>query len=338
MTQRRGIIAAGNWIVDQVKSIDRWPGEGNLCNILRQEVSGGGGACNVLFDLAAMNCDIPLFAAGRIGEDDAGEWLRKEVEKRGIHAGWLKRTEGVPTSYTDVMSGGGKRTFFHCRGANARLDVEDFSGPLPAAKIFYLGYLLLLDRLDAPDAEFGTRGARLLAERLAEGYETVVDFVSEAPEKFRTGVRAALPYVDTLVINELEAGNAFSVRIRRDDDSLDWQALIRTARRFLEAGVRKWVVIHYPEGACLASAGGELLRVKSYPVEKIVGTNGAGDAFCAGILYALHEDWPILEALQLANASAVFNLRSPTASGGAVSIAALKRYIEQQASIVEERI
>ncbi len=337
MTLRRGIIAAGNWVVDQVKTIDRWPGEGNLCNILRQEISGGGGPCNVLFDLAAMTGDIPLFAAGRIGEDDAGAWLRHEVEKRGIHAGWLKRTEGVPTSYTDVMSGGGKRTFFHCRGANAGLDVEDFSGPLPAAKIFYLGYLLLLDRLDSPDVEFGTRAARLLAGRLAEGFLTVVDFVSEAPEKFRAGVQAALPFIDVLVVNELEAGNAFNVRIRRDDDSLDEQELVRTARRILKAGVRKWVVIHYPEGACLASAEGELLRVKSYPVEKIVGTNGAGDAFCSGILYALHEDLPILEALQLANAAAVFNLRHPTASGGAVSIAELRTYIQRQASIVEER-
>ena len=32
---RKGIIGAGNWILDKVKIIDRWPGEGNLCNIIK---------------------------------------------------------------------------------------------------------------------------------------------------------------------------------------------------------------------------------------------------------------------------------------------------------------
>ena len=35
---RKGIIGAGNWIVDIIKTIDRFPKEGELCNILTQEV------------------------------------------------------------------------------------------------------------------------------------------------------------------------------------------------------------------------------------------------------------------------------------------------------------
>ncbi|MBR7128089.1 MAG: hypothetical protein IKD09_05850, partial [Lentisphaeria bacterium] len=51
--------------------------------------------------------------------------------------------------------------------------------------------------------------------------------------------------------------------------------------------------------------------------ENIVGTNGAGDAFCAGVLYGLHEDLPIEQTIAIANWSAVCNLSSPSASGGA---------------------
>lgn len=36
-------------------------------------------------------------------------------------------------------------------------------------KIFHLGYLLLLDSLDMPDDEFGTRSARLLAQMCDQG-------------------------------------------------------------------------------------------------------------------------------------------------------------------------
>ena len=68
MSERKGIIGAGNWIVDNIKYIDRWAGEGNLANILGQERATGGGPANVLFDIAAMNCGIPLSAAGRLGK------------------------------------------------------------------------------------------------------------------------------------------------------------------------------------------------------------------------------------------------------------------------------
>ena len=40
---KRGIIGAGNWIQDRVKTIDRWPGEGNLCNITKEVFAHGGG-------------------------------------------------------------------------------------------------------------------------------------------------------------------------------------------------------------------------------------------------------------------------------------------------------
>ena len=50
---RKGIVGAGNLIVDKIKVIDRWPGEGNLCNIRSTVSSAGGGPCNVLFDIAA---------------------------------------------------------------------------------------------------------------------------------------------------------------------------------------------------------------------------------------------------------------------------------------------
>jgi sugar/nucleoside kinase (ribokinase family) len=62
--------------------------------------------------------------------------------------------------------------------------------------------------------------------------------------------------------------------------------------------------------------------------DEIKGTAGAGDAFCAGMLFGLHEDLSLSTSLRLANASARFNLTSPTCTDGAVSLIQLNQFIE----------
>ena len=57
------------------------------------------------------------------------------------------------------------------------------------------------------------------------------------------------------------------------------------------------------------------------PPEAIDGANGAGDAFAAGVLYGIHEGWPIRDSLTLglcASASALRSI-STTSSVGTVA-------------------
>ena len=55
-----------------------------------------------------------------------------------------------------------------------------------------------------------------------------------------------------------------------------------------------------------------------------MGSNGAGDAFCAGIVYAMHEGLSLRESLRYGAASASFNLRSPSGFGGAATLQELR--------------
>ena len=327
--ERHGIIGAGNWIIDKVKTIDRWPGEGNLCNILSTVQAAGGGPANVLFDLAAMDPDLPLYAAGLIGNDDDGNYLMQEIQQRGIDSTYMKRTDKYATSFTDAMSGNGKRTFFHCRGANAALDAADLDNIDIPAKFFYLAYLLLLDRLDAADPEFGTVAARLLASLRKKGYRTVVDFVSEAPEKFRRVVLPALPHIDILIVNEIEASACSGVELRREDNTLNYRNLPAALDFLFAHGVHETAVIHFPEGAAGRTCDGKFVYAPSCHIETadIVGSTGAGDAFCAGVIYALHQGLELSEALKLGSASSYFNLRSATASGGAVPLKTMQEFL-----------
>ncbi len=328
---RKGIIGAGNWIVDRVKHIDRWPEEGELCNITGQEIGGGGGPCNVLFDIAAMNCDIPLFACGMVGHDAEGDYLIDELEKHNIADGFMHRSDSSPTSFTDVMTvtGTGRRTFFHNRGANAGLSFDHFESLDVNAKIFYLGYLLLLDGLDQPDAEFGTVGAKVLELMSCRQYKTVVDIVSEDSKKFSRIIPPALKYIDCLVINEVEAGSSCGIKVRRNDGTPDLDALKTAANNLLDNGVRELIVIHFPEGALAVEKDGTVHALESCELDRkdIVGSVGAGDAFCSGIVYGLHENLSIIESLKIASAAAWFNLHSATATGGAPSLKQMNDYL-----------
>lgn len=325
---RRGIVCAGNWLIDTVKTLDRFPPEGELAQVLRIDRAAGG-ACNLLFDLARLQTDLPLWGCGCVGEDDGGRWLRAELERLNINSDFLRTVPGGGTAGTDVMSVDGKRTFFYNAGCNRVFGEKDLASVNVPARIVYLAYILLLPALDAPDAEYGTCAARALAGLRERGYLTAVDLVSAAPETFMKTVPPALPHIDIFVINEVEAGNLCGMQLRKKDGSLDDPLLEKAAHKLLDLGVHKLAAIHYPEGCVAATADGGFCAMPSCPIEKreIVGTNGAGDAFFAGLLYAYHEGKTLEEMIRYASASAVFNLRCATANGGAPTLNELETFL-----------
>jgi sugar/nucleoside kinase (ribokinase family) len=76
-------------------------------------------------------------------------------------------------------------------------------------------------------------------------------------------------------------------------------------------GVRQMVAVHFPRGGIVAHSDGRVISrpSASVPASEIAGANGAGDAFAAGLLYAIHEGWSAEEALELAHAVAAASLR-----------------------------
>jgi sugar/nucleoside kinase (ribokinase family) len=321
---RKGILAGGNWIIDQVKLIDVYPQRDSLANIRSQSQGSGGSPYNVLVDIARCEPGFPMIAAGLVGKDALGQEILDDCAKMGIDTRNLNSTSKAPTSYTDVMTeeGNGRRTFFHNRGANALWDGENLDFKKIKARIFHLGYLLLLDAMDAKDAQYGTRAARLLARAQAAGLKTSVDVVSEDSDRFAAIVSPALKHVDYCILNEIEAGKTTGFKIRRADGTLDTVALKHAAGALLQNGVREVVVIHFPEGGFARTRKGEDVWQSSLklPPKYIVGTAGAGDAFCAGALLGLHEGWELQRCLLTAVCLAAACLAHPTCTGGVKSM------------------
>lgn len=329
--ERQGIIAAGNMLVDHVHQIVQWPERGWLAEITHSERSTGGAPLNVLLTLAKMHTGLPLQAVGLLGEDSDGDYILAMLDQYHVNRQRVQRTTFAPTSMSQVMTDpSGQRTFFHSPGANRLLDLPAFDRLDSTMKIFHLGYLLLLDSLDMADEEFGTRSARLLAQMRDLGYETSLDLVSRKGDpRYQPLVLPTLCHLDYLVINELEAGEFSALEMRDADDAPHIDHIAQAAAKLLAAGVRQRVVIHCPEGAW-GEAPGETGRwIPSWRLEphEIIGSVGAGDAFCAGFLYGCHEGWTLDDSITLAHACARASLLSANAIDGAKTLPELQACI-----------
>jgi sugar/nucleoside kinase (ribokinase family) len=316
---RSGIVAGGNWIVDHQKIIDAWPPQDTLANIVGEAWGNGGAPYNLLKDLANMGAGFPLAAVGLVGDDADGRRILADCARNGIDVSELRTTCAAATSYTDVMTvrDSGRRTFFHNRGANALLSPAMFDFTNCRAKIFHLGYLLLLDSLD--EIEAGCPRACDVFRRAREaGMIASLDCVSENGDRFRSVILPVLPEVDILFANDFEAEKLTGGRLRKNDGTIDVAAAENAARALVGAGVRTWAVVHFPEGACAFSASGEIIRRGSVrvPAENVRGTAGAGDAFAAGVLYALHEGRNMACALELGACVAAASLFDASCSDG----------------------
>lgn len=315
--RRSGIVAAGNWIVDHMKVVDFYPEEQALANIRSESFSNGGSPYNILKNLSKLGATFPLRGIGLVGADTYGDEIRRDCKAHGIDTRDIGSSLQAMTSHTDVMvvESTGRRTFFHYRGANALLDVEHFDFANAPEKIFHLGYLLLLDSLDRVHG--GESGAARVFKNASDaGLKVSADLVSEDSDRFTQVVFPCLPYIDYLFMNEFEAGRSTGIPLH--GDSPDYDKLDQAAGILLGMGVREWVFIHFPAGVFAKNREGDIVTYGSVllPREKVVSTLGAGDALAAGVLFGLHENWGIDDAIRLGVWSAAFCLQQLGCSTG----------------------
>jgi sugar/nucleoside kinase (ribokinase family) len=321
-----GIVCAGNWIVDIVHVIDRWPDKSELVTISREVEGIGGGAANVLLALDAFGVDVPLFAMGLVGVDQHGATCRAALGHSRADLRWLNSTPRAMTAHTHVMTlPGDSRTFFYHPGCNdllSEIDLPVEAAAKAGAGLFYLGYINLLGTLDAlQDGQTGA--ARVLARARAAGMVTCVDLVSKSGPDFAAVVAASLPQIDYLFLNEVEAALATGIEIAGPADLV---GIEKAAQSLLRGGVQGAVITHTPALGLWADHRGVVTRVPD-PVTMIVNPLGAGDAFCAGVIWGIHQGWEPLRALDLGHRTAAECLKGETATGTIPRLEILLTYL-----------
>lgn len=313
------IVAAGYADVDIIKTIETFPDRHGLVNVKNISYALGGAACNCALDLAMLAPDMTIKPMCVIGDDDYGAYVTSKFDKCANMDQSLIIRNGT-TAFTDVLDEEDTRvrTFLVYRGANTGFGVDSVDVDRLECDIFHIGYICLLDALDAPDSQYGTKMARLLSKVREAGIITSVDAVTDSTGRHRILMPAAMKQADIMCVNEHEAGAGLDMNLMLPDGSLNEELMPEALQKFKRAGVKKWAVIHAPNCAWGIDENGDIMRVPGaiLPDGYIKGTVGAGDAFVSGLLIGAQKGLNMPAAMECGIAAAVTSLSEAGASDG----------------------
>lgn len=322
---RHGIISAGTWALDRIKLVDAWPQEEHLAKILSTDMQGGGSGHNLAVDIRKLDSNLPVETIGLLGADSDGDFLINNAKEAGIDVTQLQQIDSDRTSFTDVISDKqtGKRTFFHYTGTNDLLSPAHFNFDISHGKILHLGLLGVHKTMDSAWRDFDNGWQAVLATAKSSGIVTNLELVSISEEQIQALALPCLPYLDSLIINEYELSALSGINLTDSSGEISSDDCVTAATSLFDKGSMSLVVVHYPKSAIAVTSSGQVIIKPSFNVHTswIRSSVGAGDAFAAGMLYGIHEEWSLENSLELGHACAAASLRATTTVGSVESVA-----------------
>ena len=233
------------------------------------ELHVGGHAANVSIDLRKLKLEEgEVSCTGAIGEDIFGRHIENILEKHGIVT-HLQRVKSAGTSKDIILVVKGQDRRYHVDvGANWLLSSDHVSSVLNGEKpiIFYVGGAGFLGEFDEKLPEILRKAKELQCL-------TFVDPVTPYKHCWDI-IIPALRWTDIFHCNNIEAAE---ITGEKDPG--------RAAEILLNKGA-KFVIISLGESGILAMRGKTLFRMPAFEVP-VIDPTGAGDAFCAGVIYGL---------------------------------------------------
>ena len=240
-----------------------------------QEASGGS-AANSMAGVASFGGRAAFI--GKVGDDQLGKVFAHDIQAIGAHYGTAPLRGGAATGRCLInVTPDGQRTMATFLGAANQLGPADVDPKvIESAKITFLeGYLFTPDearKAFAKAAALARSNDRLIALTLSAGFvvemfrETLIEFIETQ--------------VDILFANEEEINLLFQTK------SFD------EAVRLTRPHVKIAALTCGAEGSVVIG-GDESHKVSAEPIDKVVDTTGAGDAYAAGFLYGLAKGRPL---------------------------------------------
>ena len=311
--KRRGIVTGGTWCVDRNKIVSFWPQEDGLAECLSEVKDGGGSGCNLALDIRRLDPTMPVETIALVGDDEDGRFLQSladaaKVDRRQMHVMKEAGTQAVDAFSSQATH---RRTHIFSRGVADLLAPEHFDFAHTQARFLHLGLPGLHRKLDAPCGGDENGWVSILKRARAAGLKTNLELASIDVAQLAQLCRPCLGHLDMIIVNDTEIGAISGMTTVRECVT-DMAACESAARSVMEKGAMEVVVVHCPAGAVAVTRDGNSTFKSSVtvPPELVVGTNGAGDAFAAGMLYGIHEGWTMDDSLSLAHATAAVSLRS----------------------------
>lgn len=257
-----------------------------------------GGATQNSIRVAQWMLQIPGATSyiGCIGKDKFGEEMKKNSKLAGVNVHYYE-DESASTGTCAVCVVGGERSLVANLSAANCYKSEHLKKPenwalVEKAKYFYIaGFFLTV----SPDS------IQLVAEHAAANNKVFMMNLA-APficEFFKDALEKVLPYMDYIFGNETEARTFSKVQGWETDDVEEIALKLSQWPKASEIRKRTAVITQGADPVVVAQDG----KLKKFPVivlpkDKLVDTNGAGDAFVGGFLSQLVQEKPIEECVR----------------------------------------
>jgi sugar/nucleoside kinase (ribokinase family) len=317
MSQEVDVLCAGIMVADHVSSpISHLPAAGELIMAERLLLTIGGCAANAAVDLVKMA--VPTAVVGRVGGDVFGRVVADMLREHGVDVSSVVVSQELDTSQTLIVNVVGQdRRFIHTFGANAEFSTADI--PMERvlkSKVLYVGGYLVMPNIRSAEL------AQLFAAARRAGVKTVLDVVTPGPGNYLPHLKNLLPQVDVFLPNDHE-----SELITGEKDPL-CQA---EAFRKLGAGT---VVITMGEMGSLLVNESVRLRAGVYKVPFVDGSGG-GDAFDAGFIFGLLNQYSPEDCLRIASALGASCVRAIGTTPGVFTRAECEAFVREQPLKIE---
>jgi ribokinase len=276
------IVVIGSLNMDMVVQVSRLPVQGETILGKNVQFVPGGKGANQAIGLARLGAQVAMI--GSVGIDPFGGELLSSLQTGGVESAGVKETEADKTGTAFIMLAEGDNSIIVVPGANDHCTPADIDAQI---ELIERADIVLL-QMEIPLATV-TYAAKV-AKRLKK---TVI--LNPAPAQ--TLPPELLACVDYLTPNETELAILAEGRA-----GLEEQMDV-----LLSQGVRHVIATLGSQGVAYKEQGKTLLRVSGYRVP-VVDTTGAGDAFNAGLAFALGCGQAVDEAIAFANKVAALSV------------------------------
>lgn len=275
-----GVIGSIN--MDLVASVYHFPEAGETVMGRSFNTFPGGKGANQAIALARLGASVEM--AGKIGDDDFADRYRAVFRQESVDDAQVRSEAATSTGITVIeVDEAGENRIVLIAGANAACSPDYLDEVLRQAG----AWEIVLLQLEIP-LETTVHAARRLKEL---GKSVILD-----PAPAQTLPRELLQSVDIITPNEHEAAVLLSER----NSSAAPADAATAADKLTRLGAATVIVKLGGAGALLKHGGGET-SVPGFSVD-VVDTTAAGDAFNAGLAFALGDGAGIEEAVRFANA------------------------------------
>ncbi|MFG2551007.1 carbohydrate kinase family protein [Streptomyces sp. NPDC048581] len=252
-------------------------------------VLGGSAA---IMACGAARLGLRVAFVGRVGDDPAGAFVRRELAARGVDVGHLVRDPRLPTALTAVLAAGdGDRAVLTSPGCLAATGPDDVPPRLlAAARHVHAASFFLMPRLARSLAEVFERAR-------AHGATTSLDTNDDPADRWDIPGRDPL-----LKVTDVLLPNATEARALSGCDQLT-----DAAASLARSGPT--VVVKDGERGALLCGGDQLLTTPPVPVDAVDAV-GAGDSFDAGFVAARLRGLDLRASLAVAAACGALSTRA----------------------------